>query len=194
MWCNDKYRYRCYDEWYNSGYLFSWDNIQGNDNVRLINFIDQNFSINRANVNIEKIDGETIKISSENNTLFLKLNNEKTKATLTINKSGIASQPVVSNSLLIRIIEFIHTRFSGKIALTDNRTYEFTARKKNGKLNVYNSSDKDDQVHNFYRFTNCIAEMMRIHYPEKFELHSHEVGAHIFFRNLAFISLSILII
>jgi hypothetical protein len=30
--------------------------------------------------------------------------------------------------------------------------------------NCYNFSDKDDQVCNFYRFTNCIVEMMHIHY------------------------------
>ncbi len=62
------------------------------------------------------------------------------------------------------------------------------------KFNDGNYIDKKDEVNKFYRFTNCIAEMMRIHHNEKFELHSHEVGVHTFYRSLAFISIFILFI
>jgi hypothetical protein len=67
-------------------YLFSWDGIPGNDNVRLIEFLKQNFSIDWAKTAIiEKIDnGKAIKVNTEKNYLSLKLNDEKTEVNLEI--------------------------------------------------------------------------------------------------------------
>lgn len=67
-------------------YLFSWDNIPGNDNVRLIEFLKQNFNIDWIeSAKIEKFnDIRTISVTTEKNSLSLILNNEKTIANLKI--------------------------------------------------------------------------------------------------------------
>ena len=87
-------------------YLFSWDEISGNDNGKLIEFLKQKFGIDWVKTaEIEKIDNDnTIKVSTEINHLSLSLNDEKTKVYLKID---------------------------------DDRTYEFIAKTKNGKLNIY---------------------------------------------------------
>ncbi|MCZ7391857.1 MAG: pentapeptide repeat-containing protein [Candidatus Methanoperedens sp.] len=68
------------------GYMFSWDNIPGNDSVRLIDFLKQNYGIDWVeSAKIKKIDdAKTIKVSTEKNSILLRLNDEKTKAILTI--------------------------------------------------------------------------------------------------------------
>lgn len=62
-------------------YLFSWDEIPGNDNGKLIEFLKQKFGIDWVKkAEIEKIDnGNTIKVSTEINHLSLNLNQEKTE-------------------------------------------------------------------------------------------------------------------
>jgi len=57
------------------------EKIPGNDNVKLIKFLKKRFGIEWAEIaKIEKIDDDkTIKISNENNTLSLKLNDEKSR-------------------------------------------------------------------------------------------------------------------
>jgi hypothetical protein len=64
-----------------SRYLFSWDEIPGNDNGKLIEFLIDKFGIDWVKTaEIEKIDnGNTIKISTEINHLSLNLNQEKTE-------------------------------------------------------------------------------------------------------------------
>ncbi len=70
----------------NKSYLFSWKNIPGNNNRRLIEFLTQKFGIDWVKTaKIEKIhDGKTIKVSTEKNYLSLKVNDEKTKVNLKI--------------------------------------------------------------------------------------------------------------
>jgi len=65
-------------------YLFCWDNIPGNDNGRLIDFLKQNYDIDWVETaKIEKIDDDkTIILSAEKNSLYLKLNDEKTNVSL----------------------------------------------------------------------------------------------------------------
>ncbi|KAB2948279.1 MAG: Patatin-like phospholipase [Candidatus Methanoperedens nitroreducens] len=67
-------------------YLFSWDEIPGNDSVRLIDFLKKNYNIDwLKTAKIEKIDdNKTIRASVEGNYLSLSLNNEKNKANLKI--------------------------------------------------------------------------------------------------------------
>jgi hypothetical protein len=67
-------------------YLFSWDEIPGNDSGRLRDFLKQNYSIDWVKTaRIEKIDdGRTIRLSFKNNFFSLKLNDEKTKVSLKI--------------------------------------------------------------------------------------------------------------
>ena len=81
-------RSRRYDEAWELyiGYLFSWDKIPGNDNVRLIEYLTQNFNIDWVKTaKIEKIDdGNTIRVTNENNYLFLRLNDVKPMINLEI--------------------------------------------------------------------------------------------------------------
>ncbi len=67
-------------------YLFSWDNVPGNDNGRLVEFLNQNFGIEWVKTaKIRKIDGgRTIKVSTEKNFILMSLNDEKTKINLEI--------------------------------------------------------------------------------------------------------------
>jgi len=65
-------------------YFFRWDKIPGNDNVRLIEYLNRHFTIEWIKTaKIEKIDGgRAIKLSTGNKSLSLSLNDEKTKVYL----------------------------------------------------------------------------------------------------------------
>ena len=68
-------------------YLFSWDNVPGKENGKLIEYLEQNYGVDWVRTaKIEKIDNNEIRIATEKNFLSLKLNNENTKIILTINK------------------------------------------------------------------------------------------------------------
>ena len=63
--------------------FFCWDEIPGNHNARIINFLIENLSIDWIKTaTIEKIDNKTIRLYTEENQLFLRLNNDKTKASI----------------------------------------------------------------------------------------------------------------
>jgi len=72
--------------WIEGSYLFSWNDIPGNDNKRLIGFLKKRFDIEWAdNAKIKKNDdGKTIRLSFENNFLSLKLNDDEIKVILKI--------------------------------------------------------------------------------------------------------------
>ncbi|MCX9009880.1 MAG: phage tail protein [Candidatus Methanoperedens sp.] len=65
-------------------YLFSWDDIPGNDNRKLIEILIQKFGIDWVKTaKIEKIDdGRAVKVSAGNNYLSLKLGDGKTEVNL----------------------------------------------------------------------------------------------------------------
>ncbi len=67
-------------------YLFTWDEIPGNSDRRLIEFLSQNFRIDWVKkAHIEKLYNDTvIKVSTEYNFLSLSLNSQITKAYLKI--------------------------------------------------------------------------------------------------------------
>ena len=66
-------------------FLFSWDEIPGGDSNLFKKFLVKKFDVNWImTAAIEKIDAKTIRASYESNFLLLRLNNEKTKAILTI--------------------------------------------------------------------------------------------------------------
>ena len=71
--------------------LFSWDEIPGNDNDKLIEFLKQKFEIDWVKTaEIEKIDnGNTIKVTTEINHLSLNLNQEKTEIIFKIDDDRI---------------------------------------------------------------------------------------------------------
>jgi len=91
-------------------YLFSWGDIPGNDNERLIEFLTQNFGIGWVKTaKIEKIDNDkTIKVFTGKNYLSLKLNDKKLEVNIEID-DGRTDKFVV-------IIE------NGKLNIYDSRT------------------------------------------------------------------------
>jgi hypothetical protein len=102
-------------------YLFSWDNIPGNDNGRLIDFLKQNYGIDWVETaEIKKIDDgktiilstKTIILSIKKNSLYLKLNDKYTNVSLEID---------------------------------DGRTGKFIAKMENSKLNIYNEGISDKE-------------------------------------------------
>jgi hypothetical protein len=68
-------------------YLFNWDEILETDKASLVEFLRLNYGINWVKTaNIKKSsDGKTIEISDGNNSLSLRLNDEKMTVNLTIN-------------------------------------------------------------------------------------------------------------
>jgi WD40 repeat protein len=67
------------------GYVFGWDKVPGDDKEGFIRFLVRNFGIDWVkDAEIAKLDDKTIKVSAEKNLLYLKLNDEKTKAILEI--------------------------------------------------------------------------------------------------------------
>lgn len=68
-------------------FLFSWDNVPGKDDGKLIEYLEQKYGVDWVRTaKIEKINNNEIRIATEKNSLSLKLNNENTKVILTINK------------------------------------------------------------------------------------------------------------
>src|SRR5659263_613153 len=71
-------------------YLFCWNNIPGSDNIRLIQILKRQFHIDWAkSAEINKIEGDkVINVSTEKNFLSLRLNNERTRVSLTIDNGA----------------------------------------------------------------------------------------------------------
>ncbi len=90
-------------------YLFSWNEIPGNDTDQLIKFLKKNYGVPWVkNAKIEKIDnGKTINVFNEKNSLLLTLNNDKNKAILTINTTD----------------EFIVKKENGNLNICRKKTY-----------------------------------------------------------------------
>jgi len=88
-------------------YLFSWDEIPGNDNVSLVEFLKQSFGIDwLEKAEIEKIDnGKTIKASTEKNSISLRLNNKKTKVDLKIDNKRIDDFTVKTENGTLKIYD-----------------------------------------------------------------------------------------
>jgi len=94
-------------------YLFSWDNVPGNDNGRLIDFISQKFGIDWVKrAKIEKIDyGRTIRVYFENNNLFLRLNDDKSHVNLNINDGKTDKFPVKLENSKLNIYDKINVHW-----------------------------------------------------------------------------------
>jgi hypothetical protein len=68
-------------------FLFSWDNVPGKDNGKLVEFLERKYGVDWVRTaKIEKLDKNEIRIATEKNFLSLKLNTQNTKVILTINK------------------------------------------------------------------------------------------------------------
>jgi hypothetical protein len=131
------------------GYFFSWNDIPGNDNKRLIGFLKKIFDFKWAdNARIEKIDDDkTIRLFFENNFISLKLNDDKTKVILKIDD--------------VRSYELIAKTEKDKINIYE---YGIFSDKKDAKSTAYNIISIYRDVLKDY---NKIAQMKDD--PKKFE-------------------------
>ena len=88
-------------------YLFSWDEIPGNDDERIIEYLKDELKIEWAKTeNIGKIDdGKTIIVSNNENSLSLKLNDEKTKVNLKIDDGRVDEFTVKTENGKLNIYE-----------------------------------------------------------------------------------------
>lgn len=78
-------------------YLFSWETVQKKINKKFTIFLKKRFDIELViKPNIEKIDDKTIKVSTEANHFFLKLNSDETKVNIEID-NGRTDEFVVRN-------------------------------------------------------------------------------------------------
>lgn len=88
-----------------NGYLFSWDNISENNNERLMEFLRLNFDINWLETPIieRSDDASNVKIYSQQKSISLELNDDKTKVNLSIDevKTGEFIVKVENNKLNI---------------------------------------------------------------------------------------------
>ncbi len=116
-------------------YLFNWDNIPGDDNGKLMEFLNRHFGIEWIKTaTSEKIDaGRIIKVSTEKNSLSLRLNDEKTKVNLKIddgrtdefivkmenNKPNIYQEDVIFKSKVKQALDGISVNLR-KIICRDN--------------------------------------------------------------------------
>jgi hypothetical protein len=92
--------------------LFSWDKISGEDSVKFIEFLRQNYGVDWVRTeDIKKTDNDSlINISSGNNSLSFGLYNEKSKAILKIDRK--------------KIDEFIVKTEKTKLNIYDSRDHE----------------------------------------------------------------------
>lgn len=124
-------------------YLFSWDDIPGNDSKRLLKFLKEDLKIKEIeNPKIEKSDdGKAITIAKENNLLIFKLNNKENTVTLEINGR--------------KIYEYILKEENGKLNICDE-TREHKIDKATGyiydkkviqeTINVLKKYEKEDTL------------------------------------------------
>ena len=91
--------------------MFSWDEIPGNDDERIIEYLKDELKIEWAKTeNIGKIDDvKTIIVSNNENSLSLKLNDEKTKVNLKIDDGRVDEFTVKTENGKLNIYEiFMH--------------------------------------------------------------------------------------
>jgi hypothetical protein len=116
------------------GYLLNWDKIPGNDNIRLIEFLRQEYGMDWVEKeNIKKsVDGNTISASAGYNSFSLILNTEKTKVDLRIKD--------VKTSVFSGIDEFIAKMENG------NLTVYLDAHKPLKDLNAFMANTLQDSI------------------------------------------------
>ena len=142
-------------------YLFSWEDVPGNDSIKLIDFLKHDFYNDWINTpTIKKVDyGKTIRVSTEKNSLSLSLNDEKTRVNLKIDDG--------------RTDEFIVKAENGKLNIYDKGTFDnlninldiglvifenadrFIYSEYSFKIfNQWLSSLQENDVHTFIHFSN----------------------------------------
>jgi hypothetical protein len=121
--------------------LFSWDNVPGNDNKKLLRFLRDDLDIGwveRAEIH-KSDDCKTIRIfKDENSAIIEAVSQFKISAKRSSNR-GLYQKISIS----FRKISNYWTRLIGKeeekatLEISDGRTYDLKVKSENGKLNIY---------------------------------------------------------
>ena len=141
--------------------LFCWDDIPGNDNERLIRFLKTKFGIEWAETaTIEKIDDSmTIRVFAENNSLCLRLTDEKTKVKLEIDDVRTDEFTVETENGKLNVYQ---NYIDGSDANKNENVYYYAFRSKPEVGDeLYLGFDKDpgkDITLAFYLFIDGLAE------------------------------------
>ena len=107
------------NSFFNSAYLFSWDEILDGDNEKLIEFLKLNYAISLVTPDIEKSDdGATIKVTSKNNQIVLVLYNEESKVILTTDNK---TEEFIAKTENKKLNIYKSTNFGGKTSFTRAR-------------------------------------------------------------------------
>jgi len=107
------------NSFFNSAYLFSWDEILDGDNEKLIEFLKLNYAISLVTPDIEKSDdGATIKVTSKNNQIVLVLYNEESKVILTTDNK---TEEFIAKTENKKLNIYKSTTFGGKTSFTRAR-------------------------------------------------------------------------
>ncbi len=109
------------------GYLFSWDEVPGNDNGKLINFFEKNLGAGWAKKATIANDGNMITVTEGERSLSLVLNAEKTWAILKFDDSRTYEFPVKTENGRLSVYTPAYSMvfpFWGKHKLTDKVFWE----------------------------------------------------------------------
>lgn len=128
-------------------YLFGWDEIPGNDNGKLVEFLRPMYDIDWVKTaKIEKIDdGRTINVSTEKNSLSLRLNYEKTKVNLKIDDSRTFELNARTENSKLNIYENskrIVTFLDGRLKVEEERDFLIRAKDDKDKLSGFYENEK----------------------------------------------------
>ena len=86
-------------------YDFNWNNIHEKDKLKLLNYLQDNFNlIWEISPEIKKLENDnTILISTEKNSVLIKVNNDKTKAVITIDDEQVSEHFIDNENLKLKV-------------------------------------------------------------------------------------------
>jgi hypothetical protein len=182
--------------------VFSWNEIPGKDDEKLRKFITQRYNIDWAKTaKIEKPD-ESIKVTDGDNFLSLTLCDEDNIVYLEIDDGRTEDFIVKSENHEPKIfgcwLIFKFLAYLLKTTAVNEFLWNLCEEKQCKHMNCKDDCKDRDKIwkkdvkneKRFMRFTDCISAEEMYNQHRKYEVnHGHEVGVHVFFRNLAFISL-----
>ena len=133
-------------------YLFSWDEIPGNDNNKLIKYLIQKFGIDWVkDGKIEKNDdGKAIIVRTDQKILSLKLNNEKTNVNLEIDDGSTVEFIVKLENSKLNIYYYDNNEPLEKVWNIKTRNGKY--KNKNYELKIAWNDNLDDKICRLYSY------------------------------------------
>ena len=141
-------QFKCFVELDNlESYLFSWDDVPGNDSVRLLRYLQTDHDIDWAeNAEISKSDdGKTIHIFKDENSAEIMIDEKKEKATLKISDGGTYDLKVKKENNKLNIYLELFTDL--RAFLEANGYKEISKGKRYGRVwFIHNDTEKYEIV------------------------------------------------